>query len=118
MASETVWLGHDNTIDLVLKKDGVALTDDEMDAITQITVTFGSILITSTNQADDPIRWRVNGYETGEIRISVGGESIPPRVYDNVWITVYDAANTDGVVWSTDGDTISVDVRADVEATS
>ena len=116
MASETVWLGHDNSIDLVLKKDGVALTNDEMDAITKITATFGSILIESTNQAADPIRWRGSGYDTGEIRISVGAETIPPRVYNHVWLTVYDASNTDGIVWSTDGDTISVHVRADIEA--
>ena len=115
MAVEVIWLGHDNTVDLSLKKDGVALTDDEMDGITQITASFGSILITSTNQAGDPIRWRQTGYDDGEIRISVGGESIAPNTYD-VYLVVYDSANTDGVVWSTDGDTVKVKVISEVEA--
>ena len=116
MADETIWLGHDNTIDLQLKKDGVALTNDEMDAITMITASFGSILISSENEAGDPIRWRQSGYDTGEIRIDVGGESIPPRTYNHVWLVVYDASNTEGVVWSTNGEAISVDVRSEVEA--
>ena len=115
MPVEVVWLGHDNTIDLVLKADGVALTNDEMDAITKITASFGSVLLSSTNQANDPIRWRQTGYDTGEIRISAGGESIASNTYD-VYLVVYDATNTDGVVWSTDGDTISVKVIGEVEA--
>lgn len=118
MATETIWLAHDNTVDLQLQKDGVALTDDEMDAITKITASLGSILIESTNQAADPIRWRQAGYDTGEIRLSFGAESIPAREY-RMRLVVYDTANTGGVVWHDESfPYVKVRVRSDPEPTS
>jgi hypothetical protein len=55
--------------------------------------------------------WNNDGYDTGEIRLDLGGEAIPAGGYD-VPIVVYDPSNPDGVVWGT----IHVAVRAEVEA--
>lgn len=95
MNTEIVYKGHDNTIDLVLKSDGTA---QDLSGVTKITATFGDILVTSTDKAAGLITWDQAGYDTGEIRIAIGGESITASRY-NVPIIIYDAVNTDGIVW-------------------
>ena len=107
MATEIVYLGHDNTIDLLLKADGTA---QDLSGVTKITATFGDTLIESTNAANGPITWAQSGYETGEIRLALGDQEISPGGY-NVPIVVYDAVNTDGIVWGT----VTVIVKAEVE---
>ena len=109
MTTEIVWLGHDNTIDLLLKADDVA---QDLSAVTKITASFGSTLVTSTDKAAGLITWDQAGYDIGEIRMDIGGETITPGGYD-VPIIVYDTSNTDGVVWGE----VSTLVKADVEAT-
>jgi len=120
MDNEILYLSHDNTIDLILKKedangDQTALTNDEMDAITQITATFGTTKISTlaANKDTGPIRWRQTGYDPGEIRLVLGGETITADLYPKVPIIVYDADNTDGVVWAL----IPISVKAEVEGT-
>ena len=44
--SEIVYLTHDNTIDLLLKADGVV---QDLSSVTKITATFGATTITSTD---------------------------------------------------------------------
>ena len=107
MATEIVYLGHDNTVDLLLKADGTA---QDLSSVTKITATFGDTLIESTNAANGPITWAQSGYETGEIRLALGDQSISTGSY-NVPIVVYDAVNTDGIVWGT----VTVIVKAEVE---
>jgi len=108
--SEIVYLGHDNTIDLQLKADGVA---QDLSAVTKITATFGTLRISSTNKAAGVITWDQAGYSTGEIRMALGDELIPAGGY-GVPIVVYDPSNTDGAVWGP----INVLVESDVEAPS
>ena len=109
MAEEIVFKGHDNTLDLCLKADGVA---QDLSAATKITVTLEDVLITSTDKAAGLITWDQDGYDTGEIRLHLGAQSITEGRYRAV-ITVYDAENTNGVVW---GKGIDIRVRDDVEA--
>lgn len=185
MTTEIVWLGHDNTIDLLLKADGVATgaswtngsatVDDvvgivlagnyhlneyiigpdsqryqiiacpisgnpdaftldrnyeggtvsgsdgafridvkapvDLSAVTKITASFGSTLISSTDKVAGLITWDQPGYDTGEIRIDAGGETITAAGYD-VPIITYDPSNAGGVVWGE----VSMLVKADVEA--
>jgi len=106
--AEIVYLTHNNTIDLLLKSAGVA---QDLSAITKITATFGSTTITSTDHAAGSIKWNNAGYDTGEIRLDLGGESITAGDY-YVPIVIYDAVNTLGVVWGY----ISVQVKADVDS--
>ena len=105
--SEIVFLAHDNTIDLLLKADGTA---QDLSAVTKITATFGSTTITSTDKAAGAIKWDQSGYDTGEIRLDLGGESITAGSYYTA-IVVYDATNTNGVVWGY----VTVEVKVDVE---
>jgi hypothetical protein len=97
MTTEIVWLGHDNTIDLLLKANGIA---QDLSAVTKITATFGTVTITSTDKAAGVITWDQAGYDTGEIRMDLGGEAINARGYI-IHIVVYDPSNTNGIVWGT-----------------
>jgi len=108
MTTEIVWLGHDNTIDLLLKAEGVA---QDLASVTKITATFNGTTITSEDHAAGAILWNNDGYDTGEIRLDLGGQTIAAGGYD-VPIVVYDPSNADGVVWGE----ISVLVKAEVEA--
>lgn len=105
---ERVWLNHDNTINLVLKEDGTAI---DTSGLTKITVTLGGITFRSTNQSGDPIRWNQGGYETGEIRIDLGGQNLSVGRH-KATIVVYDATNIDGIVWGN----LTIRVEAEVES--
>ncbi len=97
MQTEIVWIGRDNSIDLILKADGTAIA---LAAATRITAGFGATLIDSDNGDTDPIRWAKVGYETGEIRLFLGALETPltAGVY-KVPITVYEPANPHGIFW-------------------
>ena len=105
---EHVYLGHDNTIDLTLKADDVA---QDLSAVTKITATFDDTLVESTDNESGAITWAVSGYDTGEIRLALGDQTISAGTY-SVPIITYDATNDDGIVW----DTILITVHAEVEA--
>ena len=98
MATEVVWLGHDNDIRLQLLSKGVALTASEMATITAITLSLGTVLISSTNQAGDPIRWLQGGYDDGEVRAEIGHEAIEPGIHQ-MPVIVYSPGEPEGVVW-------------------
>lgn len=109
--AETVYLYHDNSIDLILKADGTAVGTS---AVTMITASFGTVLCKSTDKAAGIIRWDQAGYDTGEIRMFLGGAtSVVVDKYPEVPIVVYDATNPNGVVWGT----VEIDVLARVDAT-
>ena len=108
MQTEVLFLGRNNTIDLLLKADGVA---QDLSSVTKITATIGSDLLTSTNATAGVIRWSGDGFDTGEIRIVSGAESLAAGKYD-VPIVVYDAANTSGIDWGI----VPIEVKADREA--
>lgn len=110
MTTEIVYLGHDNTIDFQLVADDEA---QDLSAVTKITATFGTKRISSTDKAAGVITWDQAGYDTGEIRLALGGESIPAGGYE-MYIVVYDPSNTDGVVWGP----ANVLVESEVEAPS
>lgn len=112
MKTELVFLGHDNSIDLILKADGVAV---DMTPATLMTITIGGVTITSDNGDADPIRWNKAGYDVGEVRLFLGSEAIIPGHY-RATLVVYDTTNTDGVVWENAGLFIPMEVKAEVEA--
>jgi hypothetical protein len=96
MLTEIVYLSHDNTIDLILKADGVAVN---LSSVTKMTVTFEGVTLTSTNKSTDPILWNQVGYELGEVRLVLGGTTIVANSYRNVYLVVYDPIYPDGIVW-------------------
>lgn len=108
MKTEIVYLGLDNSIDLILSADGAAV---DLTDVTRMTLSFGTLLVDSDNGDTDPIQWKKEGYATGEIRLFLGGQTIPVGTYSAPLI-LYDPTNTDGVVWGR----ISILVEADPEA--
>jgi len=111
MDTEVVYLGHGNTIDLLLKASSSAAS---LSAVTNITATFDSTLIDGSSSANSgAITWAGSTYVTGEVRLDLGAETIEPGRYD-VPIIVYDGTYPTGIVW----DIIPVRVRAEVEATA
>lgn len=95
MSNEIVYLGHDNTIDLVAKSDGTA---QDLSDVTKITVTFGDTTISSIDKASGVITWDQTGYDTGEFRMDLGDQAISAGKY-KVPVVIYDAENTNGIVW-------------------
>jgi hypothetical protein len=114
MKTETVFLGRDNSVDLLLKADGVAA---DLSSVTKITASFKGTLISSENSTAGVIRWGGAGFDTGEIQLHLGGQSIPVGKY-SVPIVVYDAANANGIQWTVSSTEFGVPmlVKADQEA--
>lgn len=110
MIIEEIYSAHDNTIDLVLKSDDVA---QDLSEVTKITASFSDKLISSTDKASGSITWDQAGYDTGEIRVDAGAESITAGTY-TVPIIIYDTTYTNGIVWGY----ITITVYDDVEATT
>ena len=97
---------------MVLKEDGSAVSTT---SFTKITLSLDNQTISSTNEADDPIRWNQSGYATGEFRIDLSGETVNVGEHEAV-VTAYDAANTDGVIWKhTTGSELIIVVIRDPE---
>ena len=97
MDTENVYLGRDNTINLILKADGSAV---DLTAVTKISITFGTTVIESSNGVTDPILWVQTGYNTGEIRLKLGAQAIPAGTYQAALI-VYEATYPNGIHWGT-----------------
>lgn len=95
MVPQTVYLGHDNSVNVQITVDdeGFALTD-----VTQIKLVFGSYTFTSANLVTDPIRWLGDGYLAGEVRVFLGAESITPGTYSAATLVIYLAPFTNGIV--------------------
>jgi hypothetical protein len=93
---ETVYLGHDNDIRLILKSDGSAVN---LAAITDMTVSIGEVTVESDNGDSDPIRWAKAGYATGEVRLFLGAQSLISSGPGLAWLIVYDTDHPNGTVW-------------------
>lgn len=89
---ETVYLGRDNSIDLLFKMDGVVT--DISNAL-RITIGFCDTVIDS-DTSPDAFDWTEG--EDGKLYLALGDESIPVGSY-NALIVIYDSVNTDGIVW-------------------
>ena len=107
METELIYLGHDNSIDLILKSDNVAV---DLQSVTKMTISFDTVTISSDNGDTDPIRWRKSNYATGEARLFLGNQNIPEGRYQ-AHMVVYDPVNIDGIVWGT----VPIVVKEDVE---
>ena len=90
---ETIYLGHDNTMDLLLTSEGEPA---DITNTTVATVEFGSTAISSAT-SPSAFDWSVGD---GVIHLAMGEETIPVGSY-NVILTLYDTVNTDGIVWGT-----------------
>jgi len=97
MTREIVYLGRDNSVDLLLKEDGVAYN---LSGFTDMTLVVGSVEITSDNGSTSSIRWSKDGYDTGEVRLYIGNESSLVAGKFCCPLVVYDESTyTNGLVW-------------------
>ena len=92
MTTETIYLGHDNIIDLLLTADGEVV---DISATTRATAQFGGIYIDSDTSLS-AFDWSEG--EDGILHLTFGKETILTGTY-KVVITLYDPVNPDGVVW-------------------
>jgi len=91
MVYEIVYLGHDNTIDLLLKADAVAC---DITNTTRMTLSFGAAYIDSDLHAG-VFDWSDGD---GKLYITLGAQSITAGTYYSE-LVVYDSVNTNGIVW-------------------
>ena len=91
MITEHVYLGHDNTIDLLLKADGAAV---DLSAVTRMTLEVDSTVIDSA-VSTTAFDWDT---DSTKLVLALGGESITAGTY-KATLTVYDPDNADGLVW-------------------
>jgi len=107
MDTELVYLGHSNSIDLILMSDGVAV---DLTSATKMTLTINGKTFTSSNGGGDLILWSQTGYSVGEIRIFLGDQTIAVGRYESI-LVVYNPSNVKGIVWGN----LGVWVKAEVE---
>ncbi|MBW8001767.1 MAG: hypothetical protein FVQ80_07055 [Planctomycetes bacterium] len=96
---ELVWLGRDNTIDLLLKSDGSAY---DLSSATTIAMVFSGVTINSDAQPSW-FDWTTSSLTTGQVNVSLGtaGTSIPSGFVYDAKLIVYTSSNTRGIIWGT-----------------
>jgi hypothetical protein len=92
LITETVYLGHDNTMDLLLKAGGSA---QDLSSVTRMTLAVGDDTVNSDEDAD-AFDWDTG--TTGKVIISLGDQDLAEGRH-RAELVVYDPDNTNGVVW-------------------
>jgi len=130
MAEEIVFLGRDNTNDFQFKAENsqgtlvawpldeivddgygenIGMNATEMRAIFNVGLD-SEVTITSTDSDAGAITWAKAGYDVGEIRFdftAVQEANLVSGLYE-LTMVVYDADNTDGIIWNKEGFPIRV----------
>lgn len=91
MLSETVYLGHSNSIDMLMIANGEIY---DLVNVVRMTLEFKDTVIDS-DISPDAFDWSEG---EGVVYLMMGAESIPLGAYKAV-LTMYDNVNTDGIVW-------------------
>lgn len=102
MITEKVYLGRDNTIDLLLKADGAAV---DLESVSRMVLVVGSVTVDS---AVYPAAFDWDTGTTGKVILALGqlmdGEEPPANILSagayTATLTVYDPTNDDGLVWA------------------
>ena len=92
MLTEIVYLGHDNTVDLLLKADGEAV---DLSSVTRMTLDVDGTTIDS-DVSGDAFDWDTG--TTGKVVLALGDEELSNGRY-TARLVVYDPSNEDGIVW-------------------
>jgi len=93
MITEHVYLGHDNTIDLLLTADGAAV---DLSSVTRMTLELDAGTTIDFDESPAAFDWDTG--TTGKLVLALGGETIPAGTYRTT-LTVYDPDNAAGIVW-------------------
>lgn len=97
MSEEIIYIDRDNTIDLILKSDGTA---QDLSSVTRIDAIIGSTTISCTTSTAWPIKWSGLG-TTGKVQLKLGDQDVTANTTYTMYLVLYDATNTNGVVWGT-----------------
>jgi len=89
---EIVYLNRDNVIDLQLQADGSAV---DLTPVTRMTLTLDGTTTIDSQTSPGAFDWSGGN---GVVVLALGGESIGPGRYA-AELAVYDAVNTQGIVW-------------------
>lgn len=93
---DLIFLGSDNTNEILLKKDGVP---QDLSSVTKIELHFSDgSMVSNTTGSNFPVKWIGTG-RTGLIIMQLGGESLTIGDLTAKLLT-YDPVNDDGIVWS------------------
>ena len=95
MITEYSYNNRDNTVDLLLKADGVAEPLDSVNRMVLIDKD-GNVLV---DENTSPGAFSRSADVTGKVVLSLGNESLTAGSY-YVHLVVYDPDNTDGIVWN------------------
>jgi len=101
MVKEDIYLNAGNTILWILKSknpDGQGFLPTNLAAVTRMTLRFSATLTIDSNTSPGAFDWLTANF-IGELILDLGGESIAPGNYSNVWLTLYDPTNPNGIVW-------------------
>ena len=98
-----LWNDRDNTIDLLLKSGG---TPEDLSGVTRMVLqdVAGDWEV---DEEDDSGAFTRSGSVTGKVTLTLGDQDIPEGRY-NVILIVYDATNTNGLVWDRRGFMLTV----------
>jgi len=93
---DIIYLGADNTNELLLKVDGVS---QDLSSVTQIKLKFDDgIEVTNTTGTAFPIKWLGLGV-TGKVILQLGDLALTEGERSAI-LTTIDPTNQDGIVWS------------------
>ena len=93
MITETAYIGRDNTIDIQLLEDGVAV---DLSGVTRMTLAFEGAVIADSNEDPGVFDWD-NG--NGVVILKLGGlVGLTAGIY-HTRLVVYDPINTNGIAW-------------------
>ena len=94
MLKKTVYNSRDNAIDVILKQNGSA---QSLSAVTQILLDEENDAFNLDSDTDtDVFTW--SGLSTGQVKMELGGESIPDGTYI-ARLTTIDTTYTNGICW-------------------
>lgn len=104
MATGVIYIGRDNTLTLNLTDDNVAA---DLSAATKVQVTINGVTVDSAATA---AAFDLSDLVNGNITLKFGDQAIPEGTY-SIRVVVFDAVNTDGIVWVHEDDLTTVDLQ-------
>lgn len=111
LIEETVYRGRDNPIALILKNNDANLSTTEMSAITRMDIRYNGTYYSS---ASSPTLFDWTTFnEDAKVIIKLGMCGLTTGSDANTELIVYDAANTNGLMWDVFKLTVTDDAAPD-----
>lgn len=110
---ENAYIGRDNSIDLILKADDVAVN---LSTSTAMKLVIGKEVINSTNGSTQAIQWNQSTlWATGEVRLYLGSTALSIKAGKySASLIVYGSTYINGLVWD---DQIPIRIIKDLTTT-